>query len=69
MTNQTNPVAVKWDEIHNNHGSYLYRARVPGGWLVKSTADAVVNINDRLEVGHSWTESICFVPDPLNQWS
>lgn len=58
-----------WQEIKQNHGGYLYRAKVPNGWLVKAVEDVVlVTQESGKQDGYSWTSSITFVPDPEHSW-
>lgn len=58
-----------WEELKQNHGGYLYRSKVPNGWLVKEVQDTgSYDQNARLVDGYYWTSSITFVPDPEHSW-
>ena len=46
----------------------VYRAKVPGGWLVATSNDAVVTIHDIVQEGYQWRTSITFMPDPKHEW-
>ena len=50
--------------------AYTARAKVHGGWLVKSTIDVMTKMHPDSSAtnGYEWRESICFVPDPNNLW-
>lgn len=56
---------MNWEQIDNFH----QRAKVFGGWLVKSYLD-VYDWNDErgYERGYNWRESMAFVPDPKHEW-
>lgn len=48
---------------------YVYRAKVPNGWLVKEVQDCgYLDEHRRYIDGYSWTSSIAFVPDPEHTW-
>jgi hypothetical protein len=64
---------LTWEPIESNHGSYINRAKVFGGWLVMTTDDVQTPTEqgyDRpvLEQGFEWRTSLCFVPDPKHEW-
>jgi hypothetical protein len=65
---------IKWEQIQQDHGDYLYRAKVPGGWLVKNTNDVLTTRSDPNDHRYPYEEnleyrsSICFIPDPNNEW-
>jgi hypothetical protein len=53
-------VRLEWETIDDN----LQRAKVYGGWLVK-THEPVYHINGEISGdGWDWRVSMCFVPDP-----
>lgn len=56
---------MEWERIDIN----MYRARIPGGWLVKHEAP-VIHDTSHLGMIDGWDEriSICFVPDPDHTW-
>lgn len=57
---------MHWQKIkHTPHYGNLYRAEVPGGWLVLADTWA------KDEGGHydATGVSICFYPDPLRKWT
>lgn len=56
---------MNWEQIDN----YTQRAKVFGGWIVKSLVDVVHNLPDRgMQGGYDCRESICFVPDKNYEW-
>lgn len=62
-----------WEEIKQNQGAYLCRAKVFGGWLVKETQEVHLDIGDNhtsvlSNTGYEWTSSITFVPDANHEW-
>jgi hypothetical protein len=63
---------VTWEEMGNGgHSGYLYRAEIPGGWLVRYSDDVLLpNYPREGECGQGcgFRHSICFVPDPEHQW-
>lgn len=63
---------LEWENIEHNHGNYLVRAKVFGGWLVMSTDDVQTLRNDGYtlnpESGYEWRTSIAFVPDIKHEW-
>lgn len=57
---------MHWQKIKRTpHYGNLYRAEVPGGWLVLADTWA------KDESGHyaATGVSICFYPDPLRKWT
>jgi len=64
---------IEWQEVPQPHLAKLYRAKVFGGWLVK-TVDEVLTPTF-LQQGRferspemEWRTSITFVPDPKHEW-
>ena len=52
-----------------NLSGYMYRAKVPNGWLVKEVQDCgFLDAFQRYVDGYTWTSSITFVPDPEHKW-
>lgn len=54
---------MKWEKIDNYH----QRAKIFGGWLVKSYED--VFQSDRDTIGYDMRVAMCFVPDPSHEWT
>lgn len=50
--------------------SYHSRAKVFGGWIVKSIADVHVKMYEDVKPseGYEWTELMVFVPDAKHEW-
>lgn len=66
-------VELQWEEIKNNHGNYIHRAKVFGGWLIKHLDNAYSYIDegyDKLtaKTGYQWRTSITFIPDANHEW-
>lgn len=64
---------LEWESIEHNHGNYLVRAKVFGGWLVMSTDDVQTQVyggynTPSNEQGYEWRTSITFVPDVKHEW-
>ncbi len=64
---------LNWEDIKHNHGFYLRRAEVIGGWLVIAISDVMTPMNQGHSQpvpmeGYEWRTSITFVPDPDHQW-
>jgi hypothetical protein len=56
-------VGLNWEDIDNYHR----RAKVFGGWLVKTFED--VHRTDKFEpTGYDWRVAMAFVPDPNHEW-
>lgn len=56
--------ALEWERIDNN----TQRAKVIGGWLVK-THESVYHLTDTNSGdGWDWRVSMCFVPDEGYKW-
>lgn len=61
---------IKWEDIKNNSGGYLYRAKVIGGWLVKLTEDVITYKDDGYSTNnYEYRSSITFVPDSKHEWN
>ena len=59
--------ALEWEDIDSNHK----RAKVIGGWLVKTYEEVCSQIHGpdtRCEFGFEWRISMCFVPDEGYNW-
>jgi hypothetical protein len=53
---------INWEELKHNLGSNgLYRARIPGGWLVATLQTYTIT-------GISNFTGVTFVPDLSHQW-
>lgn len=66
----TGAVAIKWEKLkHTPHYGNVYRARVPGGWLV--LADTWARHADTEGERHydSTGVGITFYPDPNHEWT
>lgn len=58
---------IEWEEIKQNHALFLYRAKIFGGWLVRTTDDVISN-TENMTQGYEWRSSITFVPDLNHDW-
>lgn len=56
---------MEWERIIDNHGSYLYRTSILGGWLVKVVDDVFLN---GVLTQYEFRSSITFVPDINHDW-
>tara|TARA_R110000744_G_scaffold348374_1_gene453968 strand:+ start:211 stop:474 length:264 start_codon:yes stop_codon:yes gene_type:complete len=63
---QKSKVELIWEGIDKTHE----RAKVFGGWLVKSYQDVLVSLHEEQPAthGYEWCESMVFVPDPNHEW-
>ncbi len=69
-----NALPVRWQRLEQNgHAGYLYRAEVPGGWLVKAVDEIM---QPPLPAGYPFggreydtVSSMTFLPDPEHAWS
>ncbi|HEX8851260.1 MAG TPA: hypothetical protein VF761_17170 [Gemmatimonadaceae bacterium] len=60
---------VKWEKIANNHGS-MYRAEVPGGWLVRYDNDVTAPWFDgQRNASYDTVSTMTFLPDANHQWN
>lgn len=59
-------VELVWEGIDKTHE----RAKVIGGWLVKSCQDVLVSMHEDMPPteGYEYRETMCFVPDPEHEW-
>lgn len=59
-------VELNWEDIDQTHE----RAKVFGGWIVKSSVDVLVSMHEDMQPtnGYEWRESMVFVPDPNHEW-
>ena len=62
-------ILIEWEELRQTQAGYLYRAQVPGGWLVKEVQDVGIVLNGSLDHGYSWQSTLVFIPDPTHSWS
>jgi hypothetical protein len=61
---------LQFEELKSNLAGTMWRAKVPGGWLVKDVQD-VISDSDSQHLygnGYEWRSSICFVPDENHNW-
>jgi hypothetical protein len=58
-------VKFDFEQIDNYH----QRAKVPGGWLVK-TFENVTHVTEHsgMNDGWDWRVAMAFVPDPNHEW-
>jgi hypothetical protein len=63
-------LTLEWEEIKQNCADTLQRARVPGGWLVKSTCEVQTRLHPDMDMntGFEWRTSLCYVPDHNHKW-
>lgn len=58
-----------FEEVKSNLGDTLWRAPIPGGWLVKVTSEVIhQNPQQGMQSGWDWRSSITFVPDKAHSW-
>jgi hypothetical protein len=59
-------IKLIWEQIDDYH----QRAKVFGGWLVKSYDDIYEDrgYGQGYERGYQWRTAMCFVPDPRHVW-
>ena len=53
-----------WEQVDHE----TKRARVPGGWLVKSYENIWEEVRGDFSHGWNWRFAMCFVPDPNREW-
>lgn len=58
---------LNWESIEHNHRGYIYRAKVPGGWIVRLYEDNQIS-DGGLPYINAITHSITFIPDPKHLW-
>lgn len=57
---------LNWESIEDSQSSAgTYRAKVIGGWLVKTVENVHISLHDdRInQSGYEWRTAMCFVPD------
>ncbi len=64
---------IEFERVESNLAGYVWRAQVPGGWLVRVVSDVRSPVNygegePRFEEGYEWRDSVCFMPDPKHEW-
>ena len=62
---------MEWEEIEQQCDGIMFRAPVPGGWLVRLDYNVVhqdPNGVAGLHPGWDWRPALTFVPDPDHQW-
>lgn len=62
---------MEWEKIKDPHGDRLFRAKVPGGWLVKVVDEVYTRRfpDEEAVIGCEWSTSITFIPDAGYSWS
>lgn len=65
---------IVWESIFTTHAEYLSRAKVHGGWLVKSVSDVRTLVPDgyggyTTTDGYEWRTALTFIPDPDHEWT
>lgn len=64
-------MSITWEKVEQDQAGYLYRTKVPGGWLVKDVQDVLTTDEQaglRMHQDYEWRSSLCFVPDPNHSW-
>lgn len=59
---------ISWEQIEDetNHSGFLYRCKVPGGWLYRYTDDVpLVREDGDIDYGHAWNHAMTFVPNAV----
>lgn len=64
---------LDWENIENNQGEYINRAKIFGGWLVTVTNNVMTQVYKGYTIpenedGYEWRTSITFVPDLNHEW-
>ena len=61
-------IELDWEDIGGQEP--CKRAKVFGGWLVKTFDDRHVLMHEDAapQIGYEWQTSICFVPDTNHSW-
>ena len=61
---------VEFETVPTNNAITLFRAEVPGGWLVMGVNEVYTNALESglFGKGFEWRSSLCFVPDPEHHW-
>jgi len=57
--------------LWENIGTGEWRAKVPGGWLVKITEEVIDNLTSSIgsrQTGFEWRPALAFIPDPSHEW-
>ncbi|KKX53268.1 hypothetical protein X546_20545 [Brevibacillus borstelensis cifa_chp40] len=57
---------MEWEQI-DKYGEE-FRAKVPGGWLVKICFEVAHDTSNGLQSGWDWRPALAFVPDPNHEW-
>ena len=66
-----NKVSIEWESVNDDSSiGDTQRAKVFGGWLVKTTIDVLVSLHEDQAPtnGYEWRDTMCFVPDPEHKW-
>ena len=61
--------ALDFKKIPSNLGTTLWRAEIPGGWLMMA-CDDVVHVTEQqgMQSGYDYRSSLTFVSDPEHLW-
>lgn len=64
-------INLTWEQIEHDHSCHIFRARIPGGWLVRCDEIRYKNLGSRIteEASSDWRSAITFVPDPEHRWA
>jgi len=57
---------MNWEQI----SELMYRAKVPGGWVLREETKAfhLSNNHSKGGFGPDYRVSLCFIPDPKGEW-
>ena len=58
--------ATKWEQVEGHPDCELWRLRVPGGWLVRTSSYEGLSADMHASV--SVAVALCFYPDPGHAW-
>ena len=58
---------LNWEQLDG----YNQRAKVFGGWIVKTYEDCHISLHDDMppQTGYEWRIATCFVPDQKHEWT
>lgn len=58
----------EWEKIDRKSFGWTERAKVPGGWLVRTCGMSDTVRMDNAEITHSMAFAMCFVNDLCHEW-
>lgn len=58
---------VEFESLSTNISAYLYRAKVPGGWLVTCTDESPMTVTD-YGYDQKYHTAPIFIADPTHSW-